>query len=253
MKTSDKKIEKNVITECISYCIMAMIFLVFLILHLNPELIAVILICILEILICIRKNRRRSISKTILQILGTAFGLLLLLFFRIFFWLNYLLPYHSVSDYQGDIAYYKHLSPEHYGAFPDQIPENANHIKWIIMPGCMQGSGHEMLSFQADDAYLEQIRNHYTGTVCVESYDQNARESKLVYIGKDNVYTYHKDEHAWKNQNDEYAPTTSFHLEKSDPEGIEVFIVYEFNERHGFIASGINIDSKNNRVTFWAN
>ena len=256
MTKHSKKLEKNVLAECVSFCILAISLLILLFVHFNPEYLVVILICITEIIICVKKNQSRSAVKTVLRILGNTFGLLFALSFRLFFIMDYFLPYHTLYEYPSDIAYYKKLSPESYYFFPDRIPENARKIKWIIMPGAMQGSGYEMLTFQADEAYLEQIRNTYTGTVCIESYDRKSKESKIELVSKDNVYSYHKDENAWKNQSGDYSPTTLttfFHIKESEMEYNEVIILYEYDANHGFIAGGINIDHKHSRITFWKN
>jgi len=63
--------------------------------------------------------------------------------------------------YAKDIAKLKAAEPDKYSFFPDKIPENARDMEWRKQPGFAQGQGFEVLSFYADEEYLNNMLGRY--------------------------------------------------------------------------------------------
>lgn len=70
-------------------------------------------------------------------------------------------PAHMPYEYKWDIAKLKEVDTEAYSFFPDQIPDDAKNVKWYVMPSFMQGSGTEVLIFDASDSYIQGVTNTY--------------------------------------------------------------------------------------------
>lgn len=70
-------------------------------------------------------------------------------------------PAHMPYEYKWDIAKLKEVDTEAYTFFPDQIPDDAKNVKWYVMPSFMQGSGTEVLIFDASDSYIQGVTNTY--------------------------------------------------------------------------------------------
>lgn len=68
---------------------------------------------------------------------------------------------HMPWEYASEIARYKEWSQESYGFFPDELPEGAREVEWVVYSGFMQAKGYEYLSFVADEAYLQEYVDTY--------------------------------------------------------------------------------------------
>lgn len=76
--------------------------------------------------------------------------------------LNIFFPYHMVWEYKYDIEEFKEEYGEEYDHFPDELPESAKHVKWVITPGIMQGNSFEYLHFSADKNYIDEVIREYS-------------------------------------------------------------------------------------------
>mgnify|MGYP007069902160 CR=1 FL=1 len=70
-------------------------------------------------------------------------------------------PYHMSYEYKGDIAKRRLSTFYDYSFFPDEIPAGAKHVKWIMMPSFLQGSGTEVLIFDTDSEYIQKVVAQY--------------------------------------------------------------------------------------------
>ncbi len=73
------------------------------------------------------------------------------------------------AKYSEDIAALKLEKEDWYYFFPDQLPEDAGNVTWNQIPSMLQGSGAEILSFNASTEYINSV---------VETYGKDAR----IYI-----------------------------------------------------------------------
>ena len=110
--------------------------------------------------------------------------------------LNIMFSSHMPYEYRGDIAELKNRNYNGYYFFPDELPEDAENIKWNIVPSFLQGSGMEVLVFDAPDNYIQNVIDTYgkDAEVCgleddmsfMTLYDDTRWEELTVYKIYDN-------------------------------------------------------------------
>ena len=83
-----------------------------------------------------------------------------------------LFPYHMPYEYKGDIAKRRLSTFYDYSFFPDEIPTGAKHVKWIMMPSFLQGSGTEVLIFDTDSEYIQKVVAQYRGDAQVMGFEE---------------------------------------------------------------------------------
>jgi len=77
------------------------------------------------------------------------------------------LPYR----YSFRIAQLKAENASDFAIFPERLPESAKSAKWVCFPGFMQGAPFYVLSFKADNEYIQALVRQYENTASVYSYD----------------------------------------------------------------------------------
>lgn len=98
--------------------------------------------------------------------------------------------------------------------FPDELPEDARNVKWVVVPSVWQAKGCLMLSFVADDAYLEKYRLEYEDIIIP------ATETMDAYmIVREELYPKFSEEFAKYEENQsfyenvlEYSPEDYAHM-----------------------------------------
>lgn len=105
-------------------------------------------------------------------------------------------PYHMKYEYQGDMAKCKASAYDDYSFFPDTIPQEAKHVKWLMRPSLLQGNGMELLMLYAPETYIDAVISAYAdaASVCgVEEemdfksfYDRERIDKLTVYKLYDN-------------------------------------------------------------------
>lgn len=114
-------------------------------------------------------------------------------------------PAHMPYEYKGDIAELKNRNYNAYYFFPDELPKDAENIIWNMIPTVLQGSGMEVLIFDASNDYIQDVINTYgkdAESCGVEEdmsfkifYDEMRLEELTVYKIYDNDSTSHV--HMW--------------------------------------------------------
>ena len=132
--------------------------------------------------------------------IGMAVLGILLSFFVVVYMLSVipdiLFPYHAPYEYKADIAKRRLSTFYDYSFFPDEIPEGASCVKWVMQPSFLQGSGTEVLIFDTDDDHIRQtIAQYGSGAEVVgleddmmfdNYYDKNRLDKLKVYKLYDN-------------------------------------------------------------------
>lgn len=128
--------------------------------------------------------------------------------------------------------------------------------KWDYMPSFMQGNGYRVLSFTTEEEYLQEMKDRYTGTMCIADYDE--KNHCMVYDRsiKDNIYTYDEEQQEWKNRSGESAPyfTGEIWIRDIVPAercNVEVFLLYVYDENHESNTGGFFIDYSKDQILFW--
>ena len=109
----------------------------------------------------------KTASYMIIYILG------FLISFFVIVWVSFplcmMFPYHAPYEYKRE-------RPNTYTAenfFPEDIPDNAKNVKWIVTPSFLQARGHYILEFKTDRGYISDIVSKYGKNAAnVESYNK---------------------------------------------------------------------------------
>ena len=250
------KMEKNVKAECITWGIMGVVLIGISVIHPRAMYFVEIFICIAGVLLCRKKNKKKTPGRTIRDILGYVFVIVLLYFYSPRAMINLLFTHHSVFEYQQEMIELKDRSSDRFGFFPDKIPAEAKRVKWDFLPSFMQGNGYRVLSFTAEEEYLQEMKDRYTGTMCIAHYDE--KNHCMVYDRsiKDNIYTYDEEQQGWKNGSGESAPYFTGQIwirdiASTERRNVEVFLLYVYDGSHGTDTGGFYIDHSNDRILFW--
>lgn len=99
-------------------------------------------------------------------------------------------------EYKSDITKFKEKNFDVYYFFPDEIPKDVENIKWLVLPSFMQGSGTEVLIFDAPREYIQKVIAAYSqdAQICgIEDdmdfkmfYDDTRLEKLTIYKIYDN-------------------------------------------------------------------
>ncbi len=108
-----------------------------------------------------------------------------------------LIPFHWPHEYKNE-------RPKTIGEinfFPEDIPKGAKNVKWEVMPSFLQATGHYILTFNADDAFIEDTVTKYGGKAveterCIDSKRTFVRgygENSVLYT----MYERKDSNHPW--------------------------------------------------------
>lgn len=68
---------------------------------------------------------------------------------------NLLFPYHAIYEYSYDIKQLKTSTYYDRSFYPDEVPQEAKKAQWIMLPSFLQGSGTEVLFFEATPEFIQ--------------------------------------------------------------------------------------------------
>ncbi|MGN0165355.1 MAG: hypothetical protein ACI39R_04170 [Lachnospiraceae bacterium] len=88
-------------------------------------------------------------------------------------------PKHMLYEYKSDIAKLKESGYYDYSFFPDEIPQEATEVSWIVCPSLMQGSGYEFLGFKASEEYIQNVIDTYCGDANIIYHSEDSYEKKF--------------------------------------------------------------------------
>lgn len=108
-----------------------------------------------------------------------------------------LIPFHWPHEYKSE-------RPQTIGEvnfFPEDIPKSAKNIKWKVMPSFLQATGHFILSFNADDAYIKDTVSKYGAKAaekecCIDSkrpFEKGYGKNAVLYT----MYERKDSNHPW--------------------------------------------------------
>ena len=81
---------------------------------------------------------------------------------------------HRPWEYVMELNYYKTMDKE-LSYFPQELPEGARNVEWIVVPTVWQAKGCLVLAFDADEDYIQQCINKYS-TNKVDIYAEFSKE-----------------------------------------------------------------------------
>ena len=76
-----------------------------------------------------------------------------------------LMSNHSPKAYETEIESLKEQRNDKYAAFPDEIPEGATDIKWIVKPAYYKSPRYSYLIFKTTPEYIESVISKYSKDV----------------------------------------------------------------------------------------
>lgn len=170
------------------WIVISIILLILTIMHPRINMGLVFFVCISQCLTFAFSKKKRSNGAFWGEtFMGIAAMVIVLVMFQP---LNIFYPYHAVYEYKNDIYNFKIERPQKYSHFPDNIPKTASNVKWLCMPGFMQGSSYEALFFYADEPYIEESYNKYAEVATIYTYDGydwiNKEGKNLIFFPKVN-------------------------------------------------------------------
>lgn len=158
MKKMSEKYHLGFFIVFIFLCVIEITLIIYAIMH--PRVQNIVLVLIAGLLIFLNRRWMNKVKYVKLIRLLPLFLATLFFGYLAYFvgsFINILFPAHMPYEYKSDIAKFKEKYFDAYYFFPDEIPKDAENIKWLVLPSFMQGSGTEVLIFDAPKEYIQEV------------------------------------------------------------------------------------------------